>query len=171
MLQGLGTGRSQQGRTQVKLLVCGSRDYSDNETLSRELSEIHSLRPITLLIQGGAKGADTMARLWATRNGIPVREFKADWAKHHKGAGPIRNQQMLDEGKPDEMTAFINKPLIESRGTLDMVKRGLTAGLLARIVGVESSRYSYIVTPKGYVVTSVRENVYIISPPSTLLED
>lgn len=76
------------------------------------------------IIHGGAKGADLWADYWAVHNFCPVHEFKADWDKHGKSAGPIRNQQMLDEGKPDLVIAFPG-----GRGTEDMKARARKAGV------------------------------------------
>lgn len=58
---------------------------------------------------------------------VPVRVFKADWDKHGKAAGPIRNQQMLDEGKPDLVLAFAG-----GKGTDDMCRRARAAGVEVR---------------------------------------
>lgn len=50
------------------------------------------------------------------------------------GAGPRRNQQMLDEGKPDEVWAFVDKPLTASPGTNDMVTRARLLRLPVTVV-------------------------------------
>lgn len=76
--------------------------------------------PMVTIIHGGAKGADLIADEWAVVNWCPILEFKADWDKYGKSAGPIRNQQMIDEGKPDFFIAF---PTENSVGTWDMIRR------------------------------------------------
>jgi len=83
--------------------------------------------PITSVIAGGANGADTMAKHLAHAWNVPFRMFRADWNTHGKAAGPIRNQRMLDEGKPDLVVAFPG-----GRGTADMVRRAKAAGVLVR---------------------------------------
>jgi hypothetical protein len=50
--------------------------------------------------------------------------YPADWAKHGRAASPIRNQQMLDEGRPNLVVAFPG-----GRGTADMVRRARSAGV------------------------------------------
>lgn len=90
----------------MRVLVCGGRDYTDSVRLQFTLGEIRAERGLTYLIHGGARGADTLAGQWAHGFLIPVRVFPADWERHGKRAGPIRNQQMLDEGKPDLVVAF-----------------------------------------------------------------
>lgn len=77
-----------------------------------------------VVIEGMAPGADSWAGLWAKRC-LPEDnhlEFPADWANRPRWlAGPERNTRMLVDGEPDEVWAFIDKPLTESRGTLNMV--------------------------------------------------
>lgn len=110
----------------MKVLVCGGRDFNDGMTLGSWLGGINNKRPITLIIEGGAKGADNLARMYAEFANIPCDTYPADWDNLGKKAGPIRNQQMLDEGKPDLVVAF---PTKNSRGTWDMVERARKAGV------------------------------------------
>lgn len=78
------------------------------------------------IIAGGARGADNAAVDWAIVSHAPFTEYHADWEKYGKNAGPVRNQYMLDEGKPDIVLAFPSK---NSRGTWDMVRRAEKAGV------------------------------------------
>lgn len=115
-----------------RVLVCGGRDFADADLLNSELDRIHDWSldgPITSLIHGGARGADTLAGKWAKANGVPVRVFPANWQEHGRGAGHIRNQQMLDEGKPDLVVAFPG-----GAGTANMIQRARKAG--ARVIEV-----------------------------------
>src|SRR4051812_12062124 len=98
----------------VRVLVCGSRSWQDRDAIYNFLA---FLTPDNLVIHGGAKGADTIAGEAAERRGARVRVFPADWGKHKRAAGPIRNAQMLDEGKPDLVVAFGR-----TKGTNDMVR-------------------------------------------------
>lgn len=109
----------------MRVLVCGGRDFSDPLTLGSWLGGIHKNNgPITLLIEGGARGADFMAKEFAKWQGIPVQSFPADWNAHGKAAGPLRNKQMLEEGKPDLVVAFQG-----GRGTANMVAQATAAGV------------------------------------------
>lgn len=108
----------------MKVLVCGGRNYDNYLELCKTMTTIHSNLPIDEVIHGGAKGADTLAGEWAEGAGIPVRVFKADWHKHGRSAGPIRNKQMLVEGKPDIVVAFPG-----GRGTQNMVNQAEKAGV------------------------------------------
>jgi hypothetical protein len=114
----------------VRVLVCGSRHFNDYELLQRTLDEIR----ISVLIHGAARGADRMAGQYATSRGIPVEEFPADWNTYGKAAGPIRNSQMLKEGKPVLVVAFRHSA---SRGTQNMIDQATKAGVPVRIIDLE----------------------------------
>lgn len=115
-----------------RLLVCGGRDYNDEQTMY--LTLINFL-PIGVLIEGEARGADSMARRWAEDHSITVEQYPADWKQFGRAAGPIRNQQMIDEGKPTEAVAFYDRPRLESKGTADMVRRLKKAGIPVEEIG------------------------------------
>ena len=108
----------------MRLLVTGGRDYSDFQALCTILDQIHKETPVTLLIHGGARGADSLAGAWAALRQTPVRVFTANWDLHGKAAGPLRNQQMLTEGHPDAYLAFPG-----GQGTADMVQRCRKQGI------------------------------------------
>ena len=108
----------------MRLLVTGGRTYQDYKAVCHALDTLHAQTPITLLIHGNAQGADTLARKWAYTRGVPHSSFPAEWDKHGKAAGPIRNQQMLTEGHPNAYLAFPG-----GRGTQDMVSRCKRAGI------------------------------------------
>ena len=85
-----------------------------------------------VVIHGGARGADDLARQWGEISvGIEGVEFRADWTARGKAAGMIRNQRMLDEGRPDLVVAFPG-----GRGTADMVRRARKAGVEVIEIGV-----------------------------------
>lgn len=108
----------------MRVLVCGGRDFNDALTLGSWLGGIHKQRGITVLIEGGYRGADRMARKFAEWAGIPVETFKADWDTYGKAAGPIRNKRMLIEGKPDLVVAFPGND-----GTANMIEQARAAGV------------------------------------------
>jgi YspA, cpYpsA-related SLOG family len=99
-----------------RVLVCGGRNLKDEPWVYTALASC--IRPWDLVITGGAAGADTIAHDFAVGMGCPTLVFPADWQKHGRSAGPIRNRAMLSEGKPDLVLAFPG-----GAGTDDMVKR------------------------------------------------
>lgn len=122
----------------MRLLVCGSRTFTDDRFLFRVLDgflkEARDTRDDIVIIAGGARGADHFAERWANFDQVPCEQYPADWDAHGKAAGPIRNQRMLDEGKPDVVIAFVDKPLAESKGTADMVRRARAAGVPTYVI-------------------------------------
>jgi hypothetical protein len=94
---------------------------------------LDTMPTITVIIEGEARGADTYARVYAERNNIPIEKYPADWKRYGLAAGPIRNRQMLMEGKPDLVMAFAKTTLAESRGTKNMVKQARKAGVRVQV--------------------------------------
>jgi len=117
----------------MRVLICGGRDFSDRELMHGLLDRLKPV--IDVLIHGGAPGADIMAAEWAIHNDIATSSFPAAWAQHGRAAGPIRNRQMLTEGKPDVVFAFPG-----GRGTENMVRQALNAHILTCHVSPPSSR-------------------------------
>lgn len=76
---------------------------------------------------GDQTGADAAAMDWAMAMKAPFRKFDADWEKFGRPAGPIRNQQILVEGKPELLVAFPG-----TMGTRDMIQRAERAGIPVR---------------------------------------
>ena len=107
----------------MRVLVTGGRDFSNRELLFETLDRLHAVRGFTVLIHGDANGADRLAGEWGAARGVTVEVHPADWKKHGRAAGPIRNQKMLEE-KPDLVVAFPG-----GRGTADMVRKAKQAGL------------------------------------------
>ena len=108
-------------KNELRLLVTGSRYYKDYARLSSELNALSDCLPedVSLrVIHGGAHGADSLSQRWADEHHVPADVYMAEWDEHGKAAGPIRNQRMLDEGKPDIVIGF---PLPGSRGTKHMM--------------------------------------------------
>lgn len=102
----------------MRVLVCGGRNYHDLDTAHNLLDSLHRQERITVVIDGGASGADRLGFEWAHCNGVTTQTYAADWKKHGKAAGPIRNREMLDVGRPDLVLAFPG-----GRGTADMVRQ------------------------------------------------
>lgn len=90
----------------TKILVCGGRNYKDQDKVNLILNKIHDDAGITCIVQGGAKGADELAKNWAERHNIECKEYKADWDAYGRSAGPIRNREMFNKEKPDMVVAF-----------------------------------------------------------------
>ena len=119
----------------MRVLVCGSRTYADAEMMHAVLHRLWKETPFSCLIEGGARGADTLAREWAQKIALKTETYPAQWDKHKRAAGPIRNKQMLDEGQPDLVVAFPRLTLDVSLGTSHMVALAKKAGVRTIVVG------------------------------------
>jgi len=107
------------------VIVCGGRNYTDRDHISNTLLSLDKKEgPFDCIIHGCATGADREGMIWAQTMGILHAPFQADWRAHRKIAGLLRNQRMIDEGRPDLVIAFPG-----GNGTADMVKRAKRAGL------------------------------------------
>ena len=121
-----------------RVLVTGSRKAKDGGLVSdmiRNLSGVHY--PDIVVLLGAAKGVDWLAEEWAVEEGIKVELFPANWKKFGKGAGGIRNQQMVDSGA-DICIAF---PLEGSIGTYDCIRRAKAAGI--NVVEIPASAHGW----------------------------
>jgi hypothetical protein len=117
-----------------RVLIYGSRDWWDSNAI-RNL--IFSLSADDVVIHGGARGADALADRWAKACGQRVEVFRAEWGKYGKGAGPRRNQQMIDQGHPTQAYGF--RLAGASPGTDDMTRRLVVAGIPHEIVSPAST--------------------------------
>lgn len=120
----------------MRLLVCGDRNFDNWKLLCSEMEKIIisiEVNDDLTIIEGEAKGADFLARVWAIYEQHPFEAYPADWNKFGKAAGPIRNKQMLDEGKPDKVLAFLKKGSI---GTANMIKQAQAAGVPVIVVNI-----------------------------------
>ena len=118
----------------TKVLVTGSRDLKDYQTVYDALDEIYVQKSPLIVIHGAARGADSFADSWAVfrANVTPVRVL-ADWENDGRAAGPIRNSRML-ELNPDIVLAFFQEGA-GNYGTRHMTK-------LARESGYEVKAYT-----------------------------
>lgn len=107
----------------MRILICGDRHWWKERPIREVLSWFDPQNDV--LIHGGAAGADSMSGYvaqkefnWKEEN---IVVYPAEWTKFGKRAGPIRNRQMITEGKPDIVFAFHSNILL-SKGTRDMMK-------------------------------------------------
>ena len=90
----------------MRVLACGGSKYDDWPFVVDVLDRVHTRHPITLLIEGGASGADTLARRWAHMRGIEIATFTENRERYQQRAGAVRNARMLREGRPQLVVAF-----------------------------------------------------------------
>jgi len=108
------------------LIVAGSRWFTNeawfNVYMDAYVKE-HGM-PRKIISGKEPKGTDAMAERWALKRSVPFEGFPADWKKHGKAAGPIRNQEMAERG-----THLLAFPARSGKGTQDMIRRAQKAGM------------------------------------------
>lgn len=109
------------------VLICGSRTWTDVPTIEDAVAQL-PLR--TVVIEGGALGADLIGRQAAHRAGLHVATMPALWERFSKGAGARRNRAMLHL-RPDKVLAFHKD---NSRGTADMIGAATAAGIPVEVI-------------------------------------
>ena len=111
-------------RAPYYILVCGGRAFKDYDFLAETLHDClmtvrdHFPEQRMVIVQGDGRGADKLAGQWANTFNVPCFKIPAVWDLWDKGAGFMRNAQMLEWVPVDRVIAFAGGP-----GTADMCKR------------------------------------------------
>ena len=117
-----------------KLMVTGARDWSDRDAINRAMAQcwLDAGSPAECtLIHGGAKGADTIAASIAAEHGWVVHVFPADWDGLGKKAGPMRNSEMLESGRPDHVVGCL---VLGSIGTHHALRHSQILGIPRTVI-------------------------------------
>ena len=109
----------------MKTIIAGGRDFNDTNLFNLAIKTL----PITEVISGCARGADTLAIDWANKNNIPLIKYPADWNTYGKSAGYIRNIEMLKNA--EQLLAFWDG---YSKGTEHMIKQATKKGLRIAVI-------------------------------------
>lgn len=103
----------------MKLIIAGSRDIPFDDAWDLVWSYLYDNKlwpSIKEIVSGGCRGVDEVAEMLAFNYDYPFKVFNADWDKHGKSAGPIRNKQMAEYGN-ELIVVWDGK----SRGTKSMI--------------------------------------------------
>lgn len=127
-------------------IVCGGRHYANVERVDQILDAAVIRLNLTRCVEGGASGADALARAWRIRRGVDGQTYSAAWddlshpdclrmnrrdgSLYDARAGFRRNQEMLVKEKPVGLLAFRG-----GAGTEDMVRRAYRAGI--RVITID----------------------------------
>lgn len=131
------TSASREGASGVRtgsVVVCGSRDWPAPWYVTAKLIEM--VERGSLIITGGARGVDEHAHREAVRLGYPTKVMPADWDRHGKRAGFVRNLAMLDEG-PAMVLAF---HVHGSKGTAHTIREAHRRGITLHVFTDEDLR-------------------------------
>lgn len=79
------------------VIVTGGRNYSNKQKVWDYLDNVDDkVCGRTIIVQGGASGADSLAREWAKDRGRTFVTWEAHWKEYGPSAGPRRNISMLE---------------------------------------------------------------------------
>lgn len=122
-----------------RVIVTGSRDWSDREVIEQALMAVWHRAAVgcrPTLVHGGQRGADSYAHSWALRNGWLSEVHPANWQRYGRRAGPVRNAEMIEAGA-DLLVAFV---LNGSRGASGCAAMAASKGIpVWRVVRPESA--------------------------------
>ncbi len=122
-------------RNQIRIIVAGGRDFTNYAKLSEIMTGVLERcgDKEIIFVSGCCRGADALGERYASKHGIPVQRVPAEWAKHGKAAGPIRNKIMATYASEGTgiLVAFWNG---KSRGTASMIQLAKRFGLQTKIV-------------------------------------
>ena len=119
----------------MRIIVAGSRIITDYNAVARAIEA--SGFAITEVVSGASRGVDGLGERWAREHDVPVRHFPADWKKHGRAAGPIRNRQMAEYAAGDPGGgALIAIWDGASRGTKNMIEEAKTRRLMVQVTVV-----------------------------------
>lgn len=127
---------SEKGYSFAKIIIAGGREFSDYELLALEaktfIEEIDT--DIVEIVSGKARGADSLGEKWAKEQGHTIKEFPADWEKHGRSAGYLRNSEMANYAT--HCLCFWDG---KSKGTKHMIDLATKKGLMVKIVFYDES--------------------------------
>ena len=129
---------SEKSKPEFRVIIAGTRDFSDYQLLRDKCDAILSSKrqdSNIIIVSGTARGADRLGERYARERGYEIRQFPADWLNDEKKAGPIRNAKMADNA--DALIAFWDG---ESRGTKNMIETANRKGLVIRTIDTNRSR-------------------------------
>jgi hypothetical protein len=108
----------------MKVIIAGSRNFNDYNLLKSSCDNLLTQFNNIEIVSGTARGADKLGERYAREKGYDIKEFPANWDKHGKSAGYIRNDEMAQYA--DWLIAFWDGT---SKGTKHMIdlanKRGI----------------------------------------------
>ena len=108
----------------MKVGVVGTRTFNDYVLLKSKLDELNYNNIISVIISGGATGADSLAEKYANEKSIKTMIFYPEWKKFGKSAGPIRNKLIVNNS--DVIIAFWDN---KSIGTYNTICQARSNGL------------------------------------------
>lgn len=108
----------------MKVAIVGRRTFTDDVLFERTMKWLRVQELATLVISGGAEGADTLAKEWAQQHGVPLKEILPDYKKYSgnpKFAPIARNMDIVLAA--DMVIAFWDG--VPEKGTWNVIQLAL----------------------------------------------
>lgn len=105
----------------LNIAIIGSRSFNDYNLLVSELSKLDILNENLTIVSGGAKGADMLAEKYADENDYNKKIFKPNWKKYGRGAGIVRNKEIIENS--DLVIAFWDGTSKGTKSSIDLAKK------------------------------------------------
>lgn len=103
----------------TKIAIVGSRKFNDFELLQKVVDGI--INDLNLddvkIVSGGAKGTDSLAEQYAILKNFETIIFKPDWKRYGRGAGIVRNKQIVKNS--DIVIAFWDAESKGAKSSID----------------------------------------------------
>lgn len=116
-----------------KLIIAGSRSFTDylvmQSMMPLVLESLGLSAQDLIIISGTARGADTLGEKYAADNALQINKYPANWSKHGRAAGPIRNEEMATHA--DGCLVFWDG---NSRGSESMIALAIKAKIKTMVV-------------------------------------
>jgi hypothetical protein len=108
----------------MKVLITGDKRWKNTRVIMRVFQ---GLPEYTVIMHGGAIGAESLAGHLAKNYKFKVKVYSAEREKYRGEAEPVKNRKMLDEENPDLVLAFHNN-ISKSEGIADCLRRAIIRG-------------------------------------------
>ena len=116
----------------MRLIIAGDRRFEDYALLCSWVHDVSHMWAFTVIVSGGAWGADRMGERYAKENGIRLVRFDADWDAYGNAAGPRRNREMAEYAN-----ALLAFRASDSKGTRDMIEQMFDAGKPSVVIPIQ----------------------------------
>lgn len=113
----------------MRVIIAGCRTFTDYRDLHELVRGSGIRKKISLIITGGAKGADALGKEYAKINEIDHFEYLPEWERFGRSAGPIRNKKMIEAA--DALLAIWDG---SSKGTAHIISEARKKGIFVKIL-------------------------------------
>ena len=116
-----------------RIIICGGRHFNDYEALEEKVDQVLDSLEMEIsqieIVSGHCVRADRLGEQYAENHQVKCSVFPAEWKKHGRSAGPLRNSQMIRYASESDRPVVIAFVSPRSRGTKDTVRKANREGM------------------------------------------